>query len=132
MQANDRLRRADEFLKYLRDISLQNPNYDFNHNSIYHELTRIGVPIDKRNTPHNYLFSNWVTRFQSNRNIDVFVDPNWSYFCQFITHREKVYSAPEHLKVYIPLDEEHMEIGVNMIFDFLSQNVKTKIKVHIF
>lgn len=122
MQANDRLRRADEFLKYLRDISLQNPNYDFNHNSIYHELTRIGVPIDKRNTPHNYLFSNWVTRFQSNRNIDVFVDPNWSYFCQFITHREKVYSAPEHLKVYIPLDEEHMEIGVNMIFDFLSQN----------
>lgn len=119
---NDRSKRIDEFLKYLRDIALQNSRFHFNHSMIYHELVKLGVPVEQKNKRIDEIFSKWILHFQNDRNCDVFVDDDWKYFCQFISKDHLASSAKEHLKIYVPLDKGHIERGAKEIFEFLSNS----------
>lgn len=119
---NDGSRRIDDFLKYLRDIALQNSNFHFNHSMIYHELVKLGVPEHQKSKRIDKFFSNWILYFQNDRNCDVFVDDDWNYFCQFISKDDLASSSKEHLKIYVPLDKGHIERGAKEIFEFLSSN----------
>lgn len=117
----------DSFLKYIRDLELQNPGFIDSpkvNNTIYSQLTRIGVsPQDKKfRIPDNDLFNKWIKRFANKNNIEVFVSPNWQYFCQFTNDDGQVRSSKEHIKVYIPQDSTHIEKSANMIFEFLAKN----------
>lgn len=144
---NRRYKRIDEFLKRWAKIAKSNPNIEFNtksmKNAIYNELIRLGVDekdksVNLRDTksPQNFscnhyysyivnpdsAFNNWLQHFDKNNNIDVFVSPNWSYFCQFVSKDKTASIAKDHIKVYIPLDAKHIEEGAKQIFDFLSNN----------
>lgn len=119
---NDKRRRIDEFLKYLSNIALQNSGFHFNYSIIYHELVKLGVPVEQKNKRIDEFFSNWILHFQNDRNCDVFVDDDWKYFCQFISKDNLASSAMEHLKIYVPLDKGHIERGSKEIFEFLSSN----------
>lgn len=119
---DDRKKRIDEFLKYFRDIMYQNSLDRLTLDNVYGELIRLGVPNTERNEKINDNFKNWIMHFQNNPNCNVFVDPKWSYFCQFISKDNLARNSDEHLKIYIPLDLEHIDRGAKEIFEFLSNN----------
>lgn len=131
---NDRIRKIDEFLKFFRDVAIQNPNHNFNRQEIYHCLTNLGIPANENNKQIDTHFDSWIHHFESNSNIRVFVDPEQSYFCQFLSADGKAGSSKEHLKLYVPLDSEHIEKGAKEIFEFLSNqgiSHESKIATHI-
>ena len=68
---------------------------------------------------NEYFFPYWTERFKDKKNINVFVDPNWSYFIQFVNNASR---QDEYIKLYIPIDDNHLYNGANMLFDFLERN----------
>ena len=131
---NNRNRQIDEFLKYFRDIALQNPGYRFSKENIYSELTNLGLPRSEKKLRIDNLFSRWVQHFKNDSNCNVFVSQNWRYFCQFVSKDGLAKQAREHLKIYIPLDSLHIENGAKEIFEFLSkENIShlSKIGSHV-
>ena len=124
---NRQKREIEKFFDFIKKVivesNYQNLSYDF----IYHHLSRYGTPPKDRNIRFDAaLFPAWEDRFKNNPNLNVFVDPGWKYFCQFISADRNNYmnliTANNHIKMYIPLDPEHMYEGANQIFDFLSRN----------
>ncbi len=142
--------RVNEILYYWRDIAKENPNYSFNNSlssdRIYHDLIFRGVPLsdrrvnisveESRQHPNYFInsefespyagpnspFNNWIKYYARSDKTDVFISPNWTYFCQFVSKDGKARRAREHLKVYIPLDSNHVEDGARLIFNFLEDN----------
>ena len=123
-----RYKKMDDFLKAWRDIALENPQYSFSdegmRNAIYKNLVRIGIDQKdiNRDISNEGMFNRWIARFKNQPNIDVFVTENWKYFCQF-TNRKEVFNhgRNEAIKIYVPLDIEHLEQGANQIFDFMAE-----------
>jgi len=142
--------RINEILYYWRDIAKENPQLQFNStmssDRVYHDLIFRGVPIEDRRvdvsteeskqhpnyfinseyeTPYAHPgspFNNWIKYYARSDKTSVFVQSNWKYFCQFISKDGKARRAKEHLKVYIPLDSNHVEDGARLIFNFLEDN----------
>jgi len=72
---NDRQQKIDSFLKFWKDVLVQNPDIELNNSSIiYNELIRIGVPESERkiNVHDVGLFDYWVRYFSKANNINVF------------------------------------------------------------
>lgn len=118
---NDRKRRIDEFLKYFRDIALQNPGYRLSQRNVYGELTSLGVPPSEKRAEIDQHFGEWMNYFRNDPNCNVFVSPNWRYFCQFVSNDGIARRANEHIKIYVPLDSAHINRGAKEIFSFLSK-----------
>ena len=141
--------RINEILFYWRNIAKENPVYDFNStlssDRIYHDLISRGVPKQDRlvdisaddSTKYPYYFvnseyespyanpsspfNNWI-KYYAHSNTEVSIPNNRRYFCQFVSKDEQAKQARENLKVYIPLDSEHIENGARLIFNFLEDN----------
>ncbi len=120
-------KRVNEFLQHCKQIVLESATTERlrQERTIYHELINLGVNEGEENYEIDRMcFSRWINYFQGRRNINVFVDNNRKYFCQFVNMR---YHFDNHIKVYIPI---HMEAGASdsiydaarMIFDFLEKN----------
>ena len=111
----------------LKDIAKQikDNNYEFNHGLhtyIYHKLVFQNVRQEERKSELDKegVFSKWCREGRPNTN--TFVSPMWTYFCQFISKDAKALGKANYLKVYVPLDRDHIEKGVSQIFDFLDKN----------
>lgn len=124
MGMNEKSQKIDELLQYLADLQRQNPNHIFTEREVYYHLVRQDVPAEERSYPVNRFFDDFVQNFKDYENLNVFVDPNWNYFCQFISQKPNEVMAynPNHIKLYIPLDARHIYRGVDQIFNFLSEN----------
>lgn len=78
-----------------------------------------GYSLTERNSSNNF-FGRWIEKFKNSINMQVFCAANWKYFCQFIGGNDV--DPIKCVKLYIPLDYEHLYEGVNKIFSFLSSN----------
>lgn len=118
----------DSFLKDLY-ISAANDNIILNDRTVYSYLIRRNVlASDLDKGVKNAFFDKWIDNFRKVNNIEVFWDPNWSYFCQF--QNGEYDKENNYIKMYVPLDYNHLFEGVNRIFKFLSSNnIKHKSKV---
>ena len=141
--------RIDAFLKYFAKIAIQNPNYSFNTDrstrQIYSELIQRDVSQEDKQVflaeqygspfkdsllydkgaEEQYkdsAFCHWIDYYKENENIDVFRTENWPYFCQFISKNKEAKFSNEHIKIYIPLDSQHIEEGAKLIFNFLTNH----------
>ena len=119
--------RINEFLNFFKQLLIDNPNLDLlskkGNKIIYHELIKLGVSQDDLkdfNKSTDYLFGHWIKNFRDKDGIKVFVDPFWSYFCQF--QNGNLYNELNHLKIYIPVDSTHINEAANKIFEFLREN----------
>lgn len=65
-------------------------------------------------------FSRWIEDFKNKENIDVFCSNDWRYFCQFQNGNLVNKGFNDYVKVYIPLDYDHIYEGVKSIFTFLA------------
>ena len=122
--------RKSEISNLLKDlyISAEKSNYLYNESSIYHYLIKRNVPKKDRDVyfygfeggkKNNKLFNRWIDKFKKNPNIRVFCSPYWEYFCQFINGRV---DSSRCIKMYIPVDNKHIEESANRIFSFLAKN----------
>ena len=90
--------RIYEFLKFFSDIMIQNPNYNLTESNIYNELIFLGVN-NSRNIIIPNLFDEWVDYFGKSDNINVFVEPQLSGFCQFKNINNNFVKYNNHIKV---------------------------------
>lgn len=65
-------------------------------------------------------FDHWQENFYNHEDIEVFVDDDWSYFCQFVND-DGFKRNGDYIKLYIPLDLNHLYQGANIIFDYLEK-----------
>lgn len=110
----------DIFLKNL--FTDYQAGFEINTKIVYKLLTIYNVPENERLIDNSDLFQNWINYYQNNNNsnLDVFVSPNWQYFCQFVSKQGQI--NDECYKIYIPLNRSHLEYGVKQIFDFINDN----------
>ena len=113
--------RKNEFLGYFANLLKQNPNLKLSIEHIYSKLIELGVDNNKDNNIEN-LFKTWITYFENSENIDVFVLKKHKDFCNFVNKNNVAQNYNNHLKIYIPLDKEHIEHGAKLIFEFLNIN----------
>ena len=97
----NRLNECDKFLKQMAYIS---KNTSLTSSNIYSYLVRIGVPQEYRDIDLSNIFPYWINHFQNEPNINVYVDPKWSYFCQFVNLNNADIELSDGIKMYIPVN----------------------------
>lgn len=138
--------RINNMLAYWAELYRSNPNAEFSDRQFYHKLIFNDVKKEDRhynlsmqpsrsnpnyrkapnaisyNCLDNSTFNNWIQYYSDSPCTNCFVSDHWQYFYQFISKDNKARLAGEHMKLYIPLDADHIEQGATMIFDFLERN----------
>lgn len=115
----------DAFLKHIHTIVKCNPELSMNPEIIYNELkfnNLKNVEVDRysQGISVEHFFENWRQRFIGRKNLKAFRDEaRFPYFFQFVNPIK--HDTGEYIKLYIPLDYEHLYEGVNQIFDFLDR-----------
>lgn len=130
---NERINEVNKILKDLF-ISARTQNLYLTERIVYSYLTRRGVSKNDLKINMNFVydkdarayynennfFGKWIEKFKNKKNINVFCSESWKYFCQFVNGD---YIDPKKIvKLYIPLDYNHIYEGVNRIFNFLADN----------
>jgi hypothetical protein len=116
-----RISEMNDFLNMILAISKQN-NTILSTDDVYYLLCRTNIKEndhEKKQYIEN-LFYTWIDRFKEIRNINVFRADNWRYFCQFTNKMDLVGLGGRDIKIYVPLDYEHLAKGVNELFDFMT------------
>ena len=115
-------REINKILKTLANVVGQ-ISHPINDNSIYHYLTRYKINKIDQDFKVNDLFSNWINYFKDNKNIIVFVQENWKYFCRFMNSQNKTQKELRNpIKMYISVDSKHIEESARLIFEFMTHN----------
>ncbi len=115
----------DTFLKHIHTIVKSNPELSMNSDIIYNELKfnnlkKLEVDKYSQGISVEHFFENWRQRFIGRKNLKAFRDEvRFPYFFQFVNPIK--HDTGEYIKLYIPLDYEHLYEGVNQIFDFLDK-----------
>lgn len=108
---------ANEFLQTMAKSFNYYKQYEITNKIIYNNLIFYGIENPQESISSN--FEGWVNKFKDNPNINTFVSEKWKYFCQF---RNDNFTRESNLiKIYIPLDKEHIYEGANQLFDFISK-----------
>lgn len=113
------IRKIDEFLNFIKDCALN--GYEIHKNFVYGNLVMCGVDREKRDRIDKH-FDYWIEYFKNRSNIQVFNSSHWKYFCQFRNEGRERVNPYNKIKMYIPLDKEHIRDGAVRIFNFLEMN----------
>lgn len=126
--AKNREEKITEFLnkvsKIIEIYSYISKDFEKFHSVIYALLEDYEVPEYDKQKDVSSMFPVWINNFKESTNTSVFVDPSWAYFCQFIneTPDKKIKDECDPVKIYVPLDSNHLKEGVNKIFNFCLNN----------
>ena len=125
---NTKNQRMEDFFDFWRTIIKQNPNFDLNslnnRDSIYSTLVFFDTKPEDNDTTivEDGVFDNWVKYYNDIDEVSVLFDENDPCYCYFNNTSKKIYHANDCLILYVPLDHDHIENGVNIIIDYLTQN----------
>lgn len=113
------MNKVDEINKFLKLMAGAAKNgYVVDATDVYNNMKYLGVKNRKNISGE---FDGWINYFKDTENISVFVDLRYEYFCQFVNRGSNSTGAYNKIKLYIPLDEEHIVDGAKKIFDFLAK-----------
>ena len=115
----DKASKIDKFLKELQELSKETR---LSPDRIYTILSYYSIPYDEQNVSIENYFDRFINNFRNVPNANVFVDANWSYFCQFTNDPTGSMYDTNPIKIYIPLRKEHLEENVNKIITFMAKN----------
>ena len=114
-----------QFLNYIKELSIYNPSKMITSNFVYSNLVRFNINNPGMNVGRYY--NNWKKRYQNNPNINV-VQTNNTSFLYF----KKGRLSGNEIKLYIPLKFDYLEQGANQIFDFISnQKIEHESKIAV-
>ena len=125
---NTKNQRMEDFFDFWRTIIKQNPDFDLNStnnkDSIYSTLVFFDTKPEDNDTTivQDGIFDNWLKYYKSIDEVTVLFDQNNPCYCYFNSTRKKIYHANDCLIVYVPLDHNHIENGVHILIDYLTQN----------
>ena len=115
----DDIREIEAFLYQMKEAAKNSIYLD--DRTVYSNLVRFGRRVvSNRRIESN--FPNWIEYFKNTPNINVFVQDNWRYFCQFTNDDYHVITPGNMIKMYIPVDDVHINEAAKRIFNFMSQN----------
>lgn len=117
---NERYKKINDFLNYILNIAISNPNFEMTDGAIYGELTRIGVTNYDRYYDVNTNFQYWMDKFATKENINVFCSDRWNYFCQFTNLSDE--KCRTNYKLYVPLKSSGILKGTEILFNYLAEN----------
>ena len=115
----DKTSKIDKFLKELQELSKETR---LSPDRIYTILSYYSIPYDEQNISIENYFDRFINNFRNVPNANVFVDDNWSYFCQFTNDPTGSMYNTNPIKIYIPLRKEHVEENVSKIVMFMAKN----------
>lgn len=118
--------RIDEmsgFLKYIYQLQKENPGVKITSNMIYHELKKYNVgPKDRtsdgRPKSVHHIFSIWEEKYKTWKTKGYVTDTPeflFSFSNGYIDERQTI-------KIYIPIDFEHMENSIDLLTAYLENN----------
>ena len=146
MLKNEKFETINEFFKRWVEILENNPDFVLTKDIIYHDLITKDVSKDDKKVDlsnqvskiepnlevnvkaisplcnKNSTFNNWIQIFSNGKRTECFVDKTNNYACIFVSKDNKARTSNEHIKIYIPLDADHIENGVKILFDFLEKS----------
>lgn len=115
----DKTSKIDKFLKELQELSKETR---LSPDRIYTILSYYSIPYDEQNISIENYFDRFINNFRNVPNANVFVDTNWSYFCQFTNDPTGSMYDTNPIKIYVPLRKEYLEENVNKIIMFMAKN----------
>lgn len=107
------------FFNTIKEFAMWNPNYPITEKFIYSQLMEFNIHNNQgpnQNVEQN--FNYWIDRYRNNSNIDVRRIPDRKSFLWFFNGK----TNGNEVKLYIPLDINHLKEGANQLFDFISSN----------
>ena len=111
--------KIDLFLKQIQVLSQTNK---ITPKQVYIQLINQEIVEKERSQDLSDVFNNLQIINKYNDKMDVFVNPNWNYFCQLISKNVKQFYHMNPIKIYIPLKYENIESSVQRIFTFINSN----------
>ena len=115
------------FFNNIKEMAMLNPDFEITKNLIYTQLIEFNVHNNQgpyQNVEYN--FDYWIDRYKNNSNIDVKRIPKREYFLWFFKGK----TTGNEVKLYIPLDVNHLKEGANQLFDFISKtNIQHESKI---
>ena len=114
----DRKTILEYFLRYYRDLAKNDPNFNMSSNYFYEELRRYGIPNYDDGLFYDSLFRYWQDRYRNIPNIKVYSAEQQPGFLQFANSHHK----SNHLKMYLSLKPDKLQIATNLVFDYLAKN----------
>ena len=104
------------FIQMIGEFAVSNPDKEIDKNFIYSQL--MGFNIKNEQLPYysiSHEFENWRVRYNNNPNINAF-EVEKRPFLWFSNGKLK----GNEIKLYIPLDYNHIKDGANQLFDFIA------------
>ena len=108
-----------QFLNVIKNLAISNPDREINEKTVYSVL--IGFNASKNQGIYDkvdYNFPYWMDRYKNNPNIHV-TDKHFNG--KFLVFENGKITGNE-IKLYVPLDKEHLQKGADYIFDFISNS----------
>ena len=110
----------DYFLKYYQQVFMQNPNLQINQKMLYAQLMNYGLKNEELNLDLSNYFNDWINRFSSRANLNVFYSEIQPGFLQF--HNTKNRTDCKSFKLYVSYPKDCIYECANKIFDYIEQN----------
>ena len=86
--------------------------------NVYYYLSKYKI---NNSNSSNINFNNWLIYFKNKRNIKVYVNAEYPFFCNF-TNLDTDKNNFDYIKLSISLDSDHLDLGVKQLFCFLEEN----------
>ena len=127
--------RRDEMDSFLKQLYEMHKDVNIGRNVVYNMMKNYGLKSEDT-SQFGYkgdniepLFNDWFERFKTKKNTLAYRDMvHFLYFFQFVSRTDV--PCDKFIKFYIPLDKEHLEDGVNLLFDYIDkENIKHQSKV---
>ena len=100
---------------YLKQFQISNPNKIIDRQFVYSLLEQFNIQNHGMDISNNFEY--WMNRYEGNPNIKVF-EFQQRPFLWFQNGRIR----GNEIKIYVPLDINHIKEGANLIFDYISSN----------
>lgn len=115
------------FLDMIKQFAIYNPDKEIKQNFVYSQL--IGFNVKNESGPYKDVssyFNYWLDYYQKNNNINVYHLKERKCFLWFINGKIR----GNEIKLYIPLDINHIHEGAKELFDFISStNIEHQSKI---
>ena len=121
-----RIEEIDNFLKSYALIVRDNPNYNFDPDFWYAQLSGYGYTKEENEISIRDQWDDLINYFKidpnrpANHNLNVYNDTRQTRFLQFMNSASS--NGNEYYKMYISYDKEHIGPAVKLIFDFVRNN----------
>lgn len=105
------------FFDMLKEFIISNPDYEINSNFVYSNLIRFNIRKDQHpDVDISNYFNYFKAIYSNNSSIETFQPQKNKYFLWFMNGKLK----GNEIKLYIPMDYNHIEEGGKQLFDFIA------------